>query len=40
MARLIAREAWDTLAIHQKISNRIEKGPVKIILFKRVNLKL
>ena len=29
--RLIAHEAWDTLAIHQKNSNRIEKAPVKII---------
>ena len=33
-------EAWDTLAIHQKISNRIEKAPVKIIFRTRVNLKL
>ena len=29
--RLIAHQAWDTLAIHQKNSNRIEKAPVKII---------
>ena len=29
--RLIAHEAWDTLAIHQQISNMIEKAPVKII---------
>ena len=29
--KLIAHEAWDTLAIHPKISNRIEKAHVKII---------